>query len=95
MKTIYTVGRCGWSNTLALLRDVEQHRLHRKNIHRVIGTRAAISKFHSLMEVEMRRLVFRIMKRPDLLQKHVQTQVIPPDHSRSAALTELLGRQLH
>ncbi|KLO18912.1 cytochrome P450 oxidoreductase OrdA-like protein [Schizopora paradoxa] len=64
---------CGWSNTLALLRDVEEHRLHRKNIHRVIGTRAATSKFHSLMEVEMRRLVLRIMKRPDLLQQHVQT----------------------
>lgn len=39
----------------------------------ILGTPAAIARFHPLIEVEARRFLLRVLSNPSKLQKHVQT----------------------
>ncbi|KAH8114366.1 cytochrome P450 oxidoreductase [Phellopilus nigrolimitatus] len=64
---------CGWENTLALQRYGEDFRQFRKELHQVLGTQAAISKFHPLIEIETRRFLLRVLEDTTRLTKHVQT----------------------
>ena len=67
---VLTGSRVGWE-TVALLHYGERHRTIRKHIHQVIGTRSALSRFNSSIEVESRRLLLRILRDPSKLLQHV------------------------
>lgn len=63
---------CGWANTLALQRYGEDFKAFRRELHQVLGTHAAIAKFHPLIEVEMRRFLLRVFHDSSRLLEHVQ-----------------------
>ena len=64
--------RCGWDQSLALLRYGDRFRTLRKNLHQYIGTKNAIAAFHPLEEVETRRLLLRLLRTPDGFMDHIR-----------------------
>lgn len=64
--------RVGWQNALAFLSYGPQFREHRKKLHQTIGTRAAVNDFHTLIILESRRLLWRLVLRPQSLAKQIR-----------------------
>ncbi|KAG2034085.1 cytochrome P450 [Suillus americanus] len=62
----------GWKNATPLLPYGDRLRRHRKNFHNVIGTRAAMGIYNQVEEVETRRFLKRVFKKPDQLLPHVR-----------------------
>ncbi|KAG1852552.1 cytochrome P450 [Suillus subluteus] len=62
----------GWKNATPLLPYGDRLRRHRKNFHNVIGTRAAMGIYNQVEEVETRRFIKRVFKKPDQLEAHVR-----------------------
>jgi hypothetical protein len=65
----------GWKNVMTLLQYGDRLRRHRKNFHSVIGTRAAMSVYNQVEEIETRRFLKRVLTSPDQLQAHVRQYV--------------------
>jgi hypothetical protein len=42
-------------------------------MHRVLGTKAVISRFNPLQDVEVRRFLLRVLEKPDDLIQHIRT----------------------
>ncbi|KAG1756031.1 cytochrome P450 [Suillus lakei] len=62
----------GWKDSLPLVPYGDRFRWYRKNIHRVIGSRAAVDIYSQIEEVETHRFLKRVLAEPDQLQKHVR-----------------------
>lgn len=64
------------ANVLPLVPDASSHhfRRYRKLIHQVIGTKAAVSRFNPLLDVEIRRFALRILENPQQLRNHIRTK---------------------
>ncbi|KAG2141326.1 cytochrome P450 [Suillus clintonianus] len=63
---------CGWKHVLALLPYGDRFRQYRKNIHRIMGNRAALDVYHPVEEIETRRFLKRVFSKPGELQDHVR-----------------------
>ena len=68
----------GWENTLALQHYGERFRWYRKNIHAIIGTKAAISKFYDLQITEAKRFLRGLSLSPKHFVEHIRTYVFFP-----------------
>jgi hypothetical protein len=66
----------GWKHTLALLPDGDRFRRYRRNLHRVIGSRAAVGIYNQIEEVETRRFLKRVLTKPGQLQAHIRRYVL-------------------
>ncbi|KAG1800168.1 cytochrome P450 [Suillus subaureus] len=62
----------GWKDSMAFLPYGDSFRQQRKNLHRVIGSRAAVNVYNVVEEVETRRFLKRVLAKPDQLQEHVR-----------------------
>ncbi|KAG2139993.1 cytochrome P450 [Suillus cothurnatus] len=62
----------GWKHTLALLPDGDRFRRYRRNLHSVIGSRAAVGIYNQIEEVETRRFLKRVLTKPGQLQAHIR-----------------------
>ncbi|KAG1874858.1 cytochrome P450 [Suillus subluteus] len=62
----------GWKDAMAFLPHGDRFRQQRKNLHRVIGSRAAVDVYSEIEEVETRRFLKRVLANPDQLQEHVR-----------------------
>ncbi|KAG2366933.1 cytochrome P450 [Suillus spraguei] len=62
----------GWKPTLALLPYGDSFRQQRKNIHQIMGNRAALHVYHPIEEIEIRRFLKRVFLNPEQLQAHVR-----------------------
>ena len=62
----------GWKHALVLLPYGDRLREYRKNIHRVIGSRAALNLYHPMLWIETHRLLKHVSAKPDQLQSHVK-----------------------
>ncbi|KAG1851303.1 cytochrome P450 [Suillus subalutaceus] len=62
----------GWKDSLPLLSYGDRLRRQRKNIQRVIGSRAAVDVYNETEEVETLRFLKRVLARPDRLQEHIR-----------------------
>lgn len=62
----------GYEQSLPFLRYGERFRLFRKNIHRILGSRAALVVYHPTEEMETRRFLKRVLAKPDQLQAHIR-----------------------
>ncbi|KAG1855195.1 cytochrome P450 [Suillus subalutaceus] len=62
----------GWKDALAFLPPGDRFRRQRKNLHRVIGSRAAVDVYSEIEEVETRRFLKRVLANPEKLQEHVR-----------------------
>lgn len=67
--------RIGWELLLAPLAKVdERFRAYRKCIRQVIGSKVAITRFHTLQTVEARRFLFRVLDNPHKLEEHIRAE---------------------
>lgn len=64
---------CGWEHALSSQYYGERFKAYRKNIHAVLGSRAAVSKFYDLQETEIRRFALRVLESPEKLIQHIRT----------------------
>jgi len=66
----------GWKHTLALLPYGDRCRQQRKNIHQIIGNRAALEVYYPIEEIETHRFLKRVFSNPEQLQAHVRQYVV-------------------
>ncbi|KAG2031107.1 cytochrome P450 [Suillus americanus] len=62
----------GWQDSLSLIPYGDRFRQYRKNIHRVIGSRAAVDTYSQVVEDETPRFLKSVMTKPDQLQEHIR-----------------------
>ncbi|KAG1737603.1 cytochrome P450 [Suillus lakei] len=62
----------GWKDSLGLLPYGDRFRQYRKNIHRIMGNRAALDVYHPVEEIETRRFLKRVLEKPEQLQTHIR-----------------------
>ncbi|KAJ2922909.1 hypothetical protein H1R20_g14169, partial [Candolleomyces eurysporus] len=62
----------GWKNTLVLIPYGERFRTYRKLFHQIIGTHAAMSKFHPVEEEETRNFLQLLLAKPEEFASHVR-----------------------
>ena len=63
----------GWDDALSSQMYSDRFRAYRKNIHAILGSKMAVSKFYPLQEVEVRRFALRVLEQPENLIQHVRT----------------------
>lgn len=66
----------GWKHSLALLPDGDRFRWSRRNLHRVIGSRAAVGIYSRIEEVETCPFLKRVLTKPGQLQAHIRQYVL-------------------
>ncbi|KAM0319659.1 hypothetical protein ACHAPQ_010255 [Fusarium lateritium] len=64
---------CGYNRILSFQPYGKTFKHHRKLVHQQLGTKATTSRFHDTQDVESRRLLLRILERPELLSAHIKT----------------------
>ncbi|KAG1781057.1 cytochrome P450 [Suillus placidus] len=62
----------GWKHSLGLVTYGDRFRQQRKNIHQIMGNRAALDVYHPIEETETRRFLKRVFSNPEQLQVHVR-----------------------
>ncbi|PYH45575.1 cytochrome P450 [Aspergillus saccharolyticus JOP 1030-1] len=62
----------GWGDGLVILPYASKFKAYRKHLHREIGSKASIARFHALQEVETRRFLFRLINTPEELVGHIR-----------------------
>lgn len=65
----------GWDQTLALTQYGDRFREYRRFMHRLIGGRSQVKRFHSLSEMETRKFLNRVLEKPDRVQDHIRQYV--------------------
>lgn len=65
----------GWKDSLPFLPYGDRFRQQRKNLHHVIGSRAAASVYNEIEEAETHQFLKRVLAKPDRLQEHVRQYV--------------------
>ena len=78
--------RVGWGKTLVAQEYSDRFRAYRKNIHAILGSKAAVSRFNQLQDVEVRRFLLRTLEEPDKVLHHVRTYVTCPCSSRNCII---------
>ncbi|KAI6021238.1 cytochrome P450 [Pisolithus marmoratus] len=63
----------GWRESLILLPYGEKFREHRKNFHRVLGSRAAVSVYNPIEEEVTLKFLQRVLAKPTDLNSHLRT----------------------
>ncbi|KAL4789294.1 cytochrome P450 [Aspergillus venezuelensis] len=64
----------GWEDILAMQAYGDPFRAYRKAMHKVLGTKNSIAQFNTLQEVEVRRLLLRVLETPGDLVRHIRTE---------------------
>ncbi|OJI97944.1 hypothetical protein ASPVEDRAFT_37406 [Aspergillus versicolor CBS 583.65] len=72
-RMIFAGEMVGWEDFLAMQPYSDTFRSYRKAMHRVLGTKNAVAQFNQLQEVEVRRLLLRVLQRPADLNQHIRT----------------------
>ncbi|KAH8113547.1 cytochrome P450 [Phellopilus nigrolimitatus] len=65
---------CGWEHALSSQHYTDRFRAYRKNIHAVIGSKSAVSRFYPLQDTEVRRFLLRVLEEPEKLEHHIRTE---------------------
>lgn len=58
---------------MAFMNTGPEHRLHRKNMHQVIGTKALVSNFHHVLTNEAKKFAQNVSVSPEKLYHHIRT----------------------
>lgn len=65
--------RVGFDRWLTALKHYDnEFKMHRKLMHNLIGTRAAMERFEELEEIETRRFILKVLNTPDNLLNHIR-----------------------
>ena len=72
-RMVFAGEMCGWEHALSSQMYSERFKAYRRNVHAILGTRAAVSKFNELQETEARRFALRVLNTPENLTHHIRT----------------------
>lgn len=72
VETHEMICRVGWEKLLSLVPYNDRFRAMRKAMARCIGSTASMDKFHPLQEIEIRRVMLRILGKPQDLMQHMR-----------------------
>ncbi|KAL0942946.1 cytochrome p450 oxidoreductase [Colletotrichum truncatum] len=73
-RQVFSAELIGWANTLAFLQCNDQFRNYRKNMSRVIGSKAAAAQFDGLQEAEVGHFLLHVLDNPDGLLDHIRKE---------------------
>ncbi|KAL4914581.1 cytochrome P450 [Aspergillus aurantiobrunneus] len=73
-RMVFAAEMAGWEHILAMQPYSDTFRAYRKAMHRVLGTKTAISQFDRLQDVEVRRFLLRVLESPTDLIQHIRTE---------------------
>ena len=62
----------GWETTLVLQHYDSRFKEYRRYLHRFLGTRAGLERYHELIEREARTMARRIMAAPNDVNEHIR-----------------------
>lgn len=65
---------CGWGDLLATQFYNDRLRAYRRPIHALVGTKAGVSRYNDLIEVEVHRFLLRVLNKPADLLDHIRTE---------------------
>ncbi|KAF2100242.1 cytochrome P450 [Rhizodiscina lignyota] len=71
-QTVFAMEIVGWDESPVGQDNTGLLRSYRKAMARVIGSHAAVSKFDGMQEVEIRRLLWRVLRDPDNYVSHIR-----------------------
>lgn len=64
---------CGFGEFLPSQQYDDNFRRGRKFVHQQLGTKAAVTRFNDVQEVEVRRFLLRVLNQPETLAEHLKT----------------------
>ncbi|KAH8102293.1 cytochrome P450 [Cristinia sonorae] len=65
----------GWDQALALTHYGDRFREYRRLLGRLIGSKALVKQFHSLIEQETHRFLSRVLRNPDGVAAHIRNSI--------------------
>ncbi|KAL2170137.1 hypothetical protein VTG60DRAFT_5159 [Thermothelomyces hinnuleus] len=73
-RMVFAGEMCGYNERMPFQPYDKTFRHQRKLAGGIIGTNTAVARFHSLIDVEVRRFLVRTLERPDGFMDHLQTE---------------------
>ncbi|OJJ53726.1 hypothetical protein ASPSYDRAFT_186749 [Aspergillus sydowii CBS 593.65] len=64
----------GWDKTMATPANTVHYNKMRKALHQEIGTQKSFSRFTDMMDIEIRRLLLRILETPGAFRQHLKKE---------------------
>lgn len=64
--------RSGWDDLTSVLHYGPELRVHRREIQRYLGSPAALAQFTLIEEIEIQRLLLRILEEPERAPEHMR-----------------------
>ncbi|KAK5634643.1 hypothetical protein RRF57_010356 [Xylaria bambusicola] len=64
----------GWSQSVSLMKYDKAYRQRRKITHTLVGTKMNVAPYLPLQDVEVHRLLFRILQEPERFLEHIKTE---------------------
>jgi hypothetical protein len=75
-RLVFAGEMCGWDHTIGASSDMDWVREIRKRVYQVIGTKAGLSKFYPLQEMEVHRFLLRTLQEPEKVVSNLRTYVL-------------------
>lgn len=72
---VHFANMCGYDNMFTSMDYTDSHRRHRRFMHQQFRTKALVSRFHHVQDVESKRLLVQVIKDPQNLLQHIRTYV--------------------
>ncbi|KXT12870.1 hypothetical protein AC579_5391 [Pseudocercospora musae] len=65
---------CGWNRNIGFIPYDRRLRGMRKHIHSLLGTQTALADFNPVQDIETRRFLLRILRKPDQFLKYIKSE---------------------
>ncbi|KXS93762.1 hypothetical protein AC578_4729 [Pseudocercospora eumusae] len=67
-------GLCGWNKNIGFIPYSQRLRGMRKHIHSLLGTQSALAVFNPVQDIETRRFLLRVLRKPDQFLKYIKSE---------------------
>ncbi|EME78837.1 uncharacterized protein MYCFIDRAFT_190975 [Pseudocercospora fijiensis CIRAD86] len=65
---------CGWGKNIGFIPYDRRLRAMRKQIHALLGTQTALADFNPVQDIETRRFLLRVLRKPDQFLKYIKSE---------------------
>ncbi|KAF6802915.1 cytochrome p450 oxidoreductase [Colletotrichum musicola] len=103
-RQIFAGEMVGWENSLAMSQYDDRFRTYRKNMSRVIGSKAAAAQYDTLQEAEVGHLLLQVLDDPKSLMDHIRREAgsvilkvaygYNPEPFKSDYLIDMVGKSM-
>ncbi|KAH7139807.1 cytochrome P450 [Dactylonectria estremocensis] len=74
-RQIFAGEMLGWENSLGLSQYNDRFRTYRKNMSRIIGSKAAVAQYNTLQEAEAGHFLLHVLEKPDNFVNEIRKEV--------------------